>query len=210
MICHIDHITHAIDFKNEEKEIKKWNSLGFKEHVRLNTKIYSATHIALVKGLKSGYTDFIDRFFNLEIGLFSKQKPIAWDIMTGLSISEDPNSPINKFVNLYGEGVQHVAYNVDLNTDMNELYKKLKETHDLLTPVLNYKDASGAGLKQIFTRPKKPWGSFEEYAQRIPGPNGNPFDGFDVDNIENLYKEYDDYSKYLNSENKINVNFGNK
>lgn len=185
MICHIDHITHAINFKNEEKEIKKWNLLGFKEHVRLNTKIYPATHIALVKGLKT----------NSDSG-------VAWDIMTGLSISEDLNSPINKFVNLYGEGVQHVAYNVDLNTDMNELYKKLKETYDLLTPVLTYKDTNGAGLKQIFTRPKKPWGSFEEYAQRIPGPNGNPFDGFDVDNIENLYKEYDDYSKYLNSENK--------
>lgn len=176
----LDHITHAISFKNEKTEIAKWNLLGFEEYVRVNTLSYPATHIALKTTNKWHGGEFI---------------------ITGLSISEDPDSPINKFIKYYGEGIQHIAYSFDESVAMEEFYEKIKKSHDLLTSILTYTDANGAKLQQIFTRPSQPYGQFMEFIKRTPGPKGQNFNGFDVRNIDDFYLEYDKHSKWL--ENKI-------
>jgi 4-hydroxyphenylpyruvate dioxygenase-like putative hemolysin len=178
MIKHIDHVTYAVKFENEKQEIKKWEALGLYEHVRLNTVVFPATHIALTSGI-------------------SENSKNSWDLMTGLSISEDYHSPVNEFIRRYGEGAQHIAYNVSSKTDINGLYWELNTKFDLMTKVLNYSDDNGAKLNQIFVKPSKPYGTFIEFVQRLPGKNEKPYDGFDVENIENLYCEYDLYSKWL-------------
>lgn len=188
MLHHIDHITYATKAENEKSEIEKWRILGLYEHVRLNTVIFPATHIALTK--TTPHSIVIDG---------PKESTIPWDIMTGLSISDDPNSPVNKFIKYYGEGVQHIAYGVLGHINMDDFYKNLQNSEKLLTPVLTYHDSNGATLQQIFTAPKKPYGPFKEYVKRTSGRDGNLFNGFDVQNIENLYGAYDTYSKWLES-----------
>lgn len=174
MIKHIDHITYAISAHNEKREISNWKFL--KELVRLNTIKYPAIHIALTSAVNS------------------------WEIMTGLSVSEDSKSPINEFIKRYGEGVQHIAYSVDPNVDMEEFCNNLPNTWDFMTPVLSYSDNNGAKLKQIFTKPSKPFGTFKELVQRLPNENGQPFNGFDIENIDELYRFYDDYSIWLDQQ----------
>uniref|UniRef100_A0A0C1R1W1 VOC domain-containing protein n=1 Tax=Tolypothrix bouteillei VB521301 TaxID=1479485 RepID=A0A0C1R1W1_9CYAN len=105
-IRHIDHITYIASVEDEHRFLTKWNLLGFNEHMRLKTVRFPATHIALVSGISAEY---------------------PWATMTGLSVSEDPNSPINKFINLYGEGIQHTAYNIDPEADMEELHHQMEE-----------------------------------------------------------------------------------
>ena len=179
MIKHIDHITYAVKFENEKQEIKKWETLGLHEHVRLNTVIFPATHIALTSGVPKNNDE------------------VSWNLMTGLSISEDFNSPINEFIRRYGEGAQHIAYNISPETDISQFYWKLHDKFNLMTAILSYSDNNNARLNQIFVNPKKPFGPFIEFVQRLPGENGNLYDGFDVSNIENLYREYDYYSRWL-------------
>jgi 4-hydroxyphenylpyruvate dioxygenase-like putative hemolysin len=181
MIKHIDHVTYAIKFENEKQEISKWETLGLYEHVRLNTLIFPATHIALTSNLDN---------------LVSSDE-ISWNLMTGLSISVVYDSPVNEFIRRYGEGIQHIAYNISSKTDIDGLFWELNKKFDLMTPILNYSDDNGAKLNQIFVKPSKPYGAFIEFVQRLPGENGKPYDGFDVENIENLYSEYDTYSKWL-------------
>ena len=96
-IRHIDHVTYVAALDNEEAFINRWRALGFHEHVRLDCERFPATHIALVSGNTAEF---------------------PWATMTGLSISEDPASPINEFVRRHGENVQHVAYNIDPEVDM--------------------------------------------------------------------------------------------
>lgn len=173
----IDHVTHAVRFENERAFIQKWLSREFQETMRFQTTLYPATHIALMRvapGQRGGR------------------------IMVGLSISDDPQSPVNRFIELYGEGPQHTAYDIHPGVDFNEMYKMMiARGQKFMTPVLTYGDAGGSRLNQAFTAPTKPYGRFTEYIQRLPDKEGRIFDSFDVGNIEDLYALYDDYSKFL-------------
>jgi 4-hydroxyphenylpyruvate dioxygenase-like putative hemolysin len=176
-IRHIDHITYVASFANEKAFIQRWSSLGFHEHVRLHCTRWPATHIALVSGMTSEY---------------------PWATMTGLSVSEDPKSPVNQFVKRYGESIQHTAYNIDPEVDIESLHIEMKKLGwNFMTPVLTYKDGAGAKLKQMFVAPQVPYGVFVEFVQRLPGPDGAAYDGFDTMNIDDLYQCYADYSKSI-------------
>ncbi len=176
-IRHIDHITYAGKTRNEKGFIERWQLMGFSELVRLHTRRYPATHIALTSGKSSDF---------------------PWETMTGLSVSEDPGSPINEFIIRYGEGVQHVAYNIHPEADMEELYQELKKRKwQFMTSVLTHKDDHGARLCQLFTAPQVPAGTFVELIQRLPGPHGEIFNGFDIVNIDDLYEAYSQYSAWL-------------
>src|SRR5262245_20391914 len=151
-IRHIDHVTYAGARENEAAFLKSWSMLGFRELVRLSTVRSPATHIALVSGMTEGQ---------------------PWATMTGLSISEDPRSPINEYVRRYGEGIQHVAYNIDPEVDLEELYVAMQRIGwNFMTPVLHYVDSAGAKLRQMFSAPAVPYGPFVEFAQRFPGADG--------------------------------------
>jgi len=176
-VRHIDHVTYVAAWENEKAFIATWAKLGFSEHVRVFTHKHPATHIALVSGTSPEY---------------------PWATMTGLSVSEDPNSAINEYVRRYGAGVQHVAYNIDPHFDMEQVHVEMKETGwHFMTPVLTYQDGNGARLRQFFAAPAAPFGPFVEFVQRLSGPNGKAFDGFDSMNIEELYDHYTDYSRSL-------------
>lgn len=178
-IRHIDHVTYVAKVENERQFISQWESLGFREHVRLNTPRWPATHIALVSGATAEY---------------------PWATMTGLSVSTDPKNPVNEFIKRYGEGIQHTAYNIDPEVEMEELHANMKNLGWVfMTPVLTYKDNRGARLKQMFAAPQAPFGPFVEFIQRLPGEDGQPFDGFDNMNIDDLYDLYNEWSlKLLN------------
>lgn len=176
-IKHIDHVTYVCASADESSFTARWAMLGFREHVRVQTSRYPATHIALVSGLAPEY---------------------PWATMTGLSISPDRESPINQFVRRYGAGQQHSAYNIDRCEDMDELYRRLVASGwNFMTGVLTYRAESGAGLRQLFTAPDVPYGPFVELVQRLPGPSGQAYDGFDPSNIDDLYQAYADYSAHL-------------
>ncbi|MDC0710378.1 hypothetical protein POL68_18015 [Stigmatella sp. ncwal1] len=176
-IQHIDHITYVAAAEDEHNFITRWGLLGFKEYVRVHTPRYPAAHIALASGDDPNF---------------------PWAMMTGLSVSDDPKSPINLFVQRYGAGPQHVAYNIGPGEDMEELHRKLVAAGwRFMTGVLTYRDNTGAGIRQMFVAPQVPYGPFSELVQRIHGPSGQPFDGFDTTNIDNLYEAYVDYSAHL-------------
>ncbi|MCE9579643.1 MAG: hypothetical protein K8W52_41375 [Deltaproteobacteria bacterium] len=177
-IRHIDHVTYAGRLTNEQPFIAGWAQLGFHTHVRLETRRFPATHIALTNGATEG---------------------APWGIMTGLSVSASERSPINEFVRRYGEGIQHVAYSVDPRVDLDDVRRALEARGvAFMTPVLTYADdRTGAGLRQTFTAPAHAFGTFVEYVQRLPGRDGQPFDGFDIENIDGLYGHYAEYSAWL-------------
>ncbi|MCP5468395.1 MAG: hypothetical protein H7A32_03915 [Deltaproteobacteria bacterium] len=179
-IQHIDHITFVDNYKNEQTFIERWKMLGFSELSRWHTDDFPAIHIALTSGQTPSF---------------------PWATMTGLSVSQDPHSSINEFIHRYGPGMQHVAYNIDPESDMEILQEELKKLGwNFMTPVLTYKDHVGSRLRQTFTAPTSPHGTFIELVQRIPGPDGSPYAGFDTQNIDDLYRAYYDYSIWL--ENK--------
>lgn len=176
-IRHIDHVTYVSAHESEERFLNQWKIFGFEELVRLQTHKYPASHIALVSGKTAEY---------------------PWETMTGLSVSPDPESPVNEFVRRYGEGMQHIAYNIHPEADMDALHIELKGMGwEFMTPVLTYKDGSGARLRQMFVAPQSPYGTFVELVQRLLGPEGAAYNGFDVQNIEDLYRAYDEYSQWL-------------
>jgi hypothetical protein len=176
-IRHVDHVTYVAPWEHEAAVIAQWRMLGFHEHVRLHTRRYPATHIALVSGESSEY---------------------PWATMTGISLSDDAGSPINTFLRRYGAGIQHSAYNVDPEVDMEDLHAQMHAAGwTFMTGVLTYRDDAGARLRQMFVAPAVPYGPFTEIVQRLTGPCGAAFDGFDVANIEGLYEQYADYSAWL-------------
>jgi len=176
-VRHIDHITYVDSLGREKEFIATWARLGFHEHVRVFTQRHPASHIALVAGSSPEY---------------------PWATMTGLSISEDENSPINESVRRYGPGVQHVAYNIDPRVEMAEVHERMtKHGWNFMTNVLTYQDDNKARLRQMFVAPSTPYGTFVEFIQRLPGSEGKAYDGFDINNIDGLYDHYIDYSKFL-------------
>jgi 4-hydroxyphenylpyruvate dioxygenase-like putative hemolysin len=181
-IRHIDHVTYVSAFESETRFLNQWKIFGFDELVRLQTLRFPASHIALVSG---------------------KTEEYPWETMTGLSVSEDPESPVNEFVRRYGEGVQHVAYNIHPQADMEALHRELvAQGWSFMTPVLTYKEGSGARLRQMFVAPQAPYGPFVELVQRLLGPEGAAYNGFDVQNIDDLYQYYADYSRWLEGQGR--------
>jgi 4-hydroxyphenylpyruvate dioxygenase-like putative hemolysin len=173
----IDHVTYVTGPGNEAAFIASWNALGFRERNRLHTKRYPAAHIVLAD--EGSGTD-------------------PWQTMTGLSVSSDPQSPVNEFVNRYGTGVQHVAYIIRADVDMDDLYVSLKNRGwNFLTQPLSYIDANQAKMRQIFVAPTVPYGPFVELVQRLPGVDGKTYDDFDVSNIDSLYAAYDEFSRQM-------------
>jgi 4-hydroxyphenylpyruvate dioxygenase-like putative hemolysin len=176
-VRHIDHVTYVSAWDQERTFLATWSRLGFTEHVRLHSYRHPATHIALISGVSEDY---------------------PWATMTGLSVSEDPQSAINEFVRRYGAAAQHIAYNIDPHFDMERVHRQMKESGwNFMTPVLTYEDKAGARLRQFFTAPTIPFGPFMEFVQRLAGPDGRAFDGFDSMNIDGLYDHYEDYSRSL-------------
>jgi len=178
-VRHIDHVTYVAAAENERAFCETWGKLGFSEHVRVHTERHPAAHIALVSGMSPEY---------------------PWATMTGLSVTGEEGSAINEFVRRYGEGVQHVAYNIDPRAEMDEVYEGMRAGGwNFMTPVLTYEDGNGSRLRQMFVAPTLPYGPFVEFIQRLEGEDGKAFDGFDIDNIDGLYDEYIKYSKHLES-----------
>ncbi|MCB2210928.1 hypothetical protein KQI52_02315 [bacterium] len=176
-IRHIDHVTYVAANEDEKRFCDTWNHLGFHETVRLRTVRYPATHIALTSGKIEGF---------------------PWLTMTGLSVSEDPSSPINEFVRRYGAGIQHVAYNVDPEFDVHQVFDMLKKDGwDFMTPVLSYQDENEGHLHQFFAKPAAPFGTFVEFTQRLEGKTGEVFGGFNTDVIDDLYDHYRDVSLHM-------------
>ena len=161
---------------SEREFIARWASLGFAEVVRLSTVRFPASHIALAADGWGG----------------------AARVMTGLSVSDDPASPINEFVTRYGAGLQHVAYRVAVDVDFDELSGCLRTMGtELMTEPLRYVDDGGAELTQMFTRPALPYGPFIELIQRRPGMTGTNENDFSVASIDDLYEQYADVSRFL-------------
>lgn len=122
----IDHCTYVDAADNESDFIRRWAALGFSEVVRLRTRRFPASHIALTTAVTT---------------LSSPR------VMTGLSVSDDPSSPINEFVRRYGAGLQHVAYRVAIDVDFDDLSGWLEATGlQLMTAPLRYVGDGGAEL----------------------------------------------------------------
>jgi hypothetical protein len=77
------------------------------------------------------------------------------------------------------------------NVDIDTLYREMSNEWGLrfMTPLLSYKDDSGASLYQWFTRPVGSF--FIEFIQRNPSKKGEPYDGFNPDTIDDLYEAID-------------------
>lgn len=184
-IRRIDHVTYVTAAENESAFIASWQALGFQELNRLHTERYPAAHIVLAA---------------------EPTAADAWTTMTGLSVSPDPKSPINEFVRRYGTGVQHVAYAIHTDVDMEAMYELMQASGwRFITPLLDYTDANEARLRQTFVAPTLPYGPFVEFVQRLPGKNGQVFENFEVDNIDDLYAGYDAYSQRLLKQSRPNA-----
>ncbi len=172
----IDHCTYVEGPGAEREFIARWASLGFAEVMRLSTVRFPASHLALAADGWGG----------------------AARVMTGLSVSDDPASPINEFMTRYGAGLQHVAYRVAVDVDFDELSGCLRTMGtELMTEPLRYVDDGGAELTQMFTRPALPYGPFIELIQRRPGMTGTNENDFSVASIDDLYEQYADVSRFL-------------
>lgn len=77
-----------------------------------------------------------------------------------------------------------MAYNIGPGEDMEELHRKWVSCGwRFMTGVLTYRDSTGAGIRQMLVASQVPYGPFSELVQRIHGPSGQPFDGFDTTNL---------------------------
>lgn len=172
-----DHLTFITPWEHTEAFLKHWKAEGFEFHGEWNTKRYPARHLALIRGAKPGH---------------------PWADMVGLSVSKEPNSPIERSLAAYEPAefsithtLQHVALHVRSDADMHQVRAQLAEAGvPWMTEVLSYQDPNGAELHQLFTAPN-PRGFFVEFAQRKPNADGEPYGGFDPDIIDDLYEALD-------------------
>lgn len=173
----IDHLTFITPWQHTDRFLEHWKSKGFKFHGEWNTRRYPARHLALIRGGREGH---------------------PWEDMVGLSVSDQPASPIDRSlanVQLDERAVthtlQHVALHVDKDADMHAVHQQLSESSvPWMTDVLTYHDPNGAELNQMFTQPTAQ-GFFVEFAQRKPSADGQPYGGFDPDIIDDLYQALD-------------------
>ena len=172
VVTKLDHATFVCRPTELEAFTSFWGERGFRLQGEWQTRRHPARHIAYVRGATPGY---------------------PWEEMIGVSVSDEPDSPINRFLSDEPSGpggvrleLQHVAMNVAESADIDELRGEL-EAHGLsfMTPVLRYDDDNGAGLRQLFTSTDGRF--FVEFVQRITGRSGEPFGGFDPGIIDDLY-----------------------
>lgn len=183
LVCE-DHITFVVSPEKREAFQGFWKERGFEPHptAQYTTVRYPAKHIVLT----------LDPNAN---GPCEK--------MIGLSMSSDIDSPITRCLKLCGEWrmdgkdltpgrLQHIAYAVDSNLDINEVCENLGlEGVKFMTPVLSWTDKVTRGeLKQAFVACKVPWGPFIEIIQRR-----GDFRNFSREQIDKLYQHYDTYSR---------------
>lgn len=135
---------------------------------------------------------------------------VACQDMIGLSVSDDPRSPINHALRLHGGWrvdergefavgrLQHVALAVRPGFAIEDVRGQLEALGvRFMTPVLTFADGNGSGafLQQTFVACQVPYGPFVEIVKRGEGPNGEVFQGFNADQIDELYRHYDAYSR---------------
>jgi methylmalonyl-CoA/ethylmalonyl-CoA epimerase len=105
--------------------------------------------------------------------------PIVIVLVQGTS----PASQVSRFVERYGQGVQHVALEV---RDIGELVRKLSERGLCFgTSVVE-----SAGVRQTFTRRNQQTGLMLELIER------GDFHGFSDQNVTNLFRELEDNDEF--------------
>lgn len=186
----IDHATFVALYTSRDAFIAHWERLGLQALAPILTERYPAEHIALIESAK----------------------PYAsCESMIGLSVSRDPRSPINEFVERHAMGarktsmpgsLQHVAVNLDPTVDMEAFVAHLEQKNiAFMTPLLRTIQDSRTELKQIFTASNLPYGWFVELIQRKNLPqlpaNAPEEELFNYKQIDNLYAHYDRHSKTL-------------
>lgn len=181
LIGEIDHVNYAVEARNERAFIETWNNLGFLELSRVHTQKYDGTHIALGSG---------------------RGKRLHWSLMNGLAVSENPASPINRFIERNGAGVLYTAYSVNPEADMDEMYERMRAWGwKLMTPVLTYEDSNGPRLREIYICPAKPYGPFIGFVQRLPGQFGVAFEAWDILMLDSLFDHYVETSENMQERN---------
>jgi hypothetical protein len=189
-----DHIAYVVRREDFPDFTRYWESLGYTQLPALTTTSYPAQHIGFMRQ-GEGHSPMI-----------------------ASSVSDDPESPINKFLQLYGShhvdgsgsiapgSVQHIAYQIDTSvTTIEAVYGELVGQGVLfMTPGLAYEDGAGGRLKQLFCSCNVPWGPFVELVERTQLPveiidptAGTRRQGFAAEQIDTLYGYYDEYSRDL-------------
>ena len=178
-----DHVTYVTRYAYKEAFLAHWHRQGLKLTPPIITQEFPAEHIAMVE--QPGETQ-------------------SCELMIGLSVSQDPESPINKLCDLvsdhvWSQGVlQHIAYSIDPSARMDQVRAELVgQGVTFMTPIFEYKEPSGAALRQMFVACLVPFGPFIEIVQRTAGTDGIPFQGFNGSQIDNLYRAYKAYSLEL-------------
>jgi hypothetical protein len=185
-----DHVTFVAAAVDEGAFRAYWIARGLRAMQPIVAQRYPARHIAM------------------------SETPEATEVcenMIGLSVSDDPRSPVNRLVEIYGGHridergrvavgrVQHIAFAVENDCEMAEVRATLEsQSVRFMTPILTFHDSdTGAYLEQMFVACLVPYGPFVEIIKRGTGRNGEPFQGFNADQIDTLYEHYDAYSRKL-------------
>lgn len=175
LVIQIDHTMYAAAAKDEKSFVDSWGKLGFRTHSRISTQKHKVNHIALISG---------------------KGESLPWAAMTCLAVSNDPDSPVNRFLRQNGAGVLYVAYAVNPEADMDELHERMKAWGwRLMTPVLTYEDSKGPRLRFLFVAPSNPYGPFIGFVQRPSDADGKVFEELDVLLLDTLYDHYESQGK---------------
>jgi len=94
-----------------------------------------------------------------------------------------PGSQVEKYINKYGTGVQHMAFRVD---DLENVSRQLESRGvQFSTSILQ-----AAGLKQIFTKRDPNTGMMHEFIERTNQTN------FDEKNINQLFEQLEEAGEY--------------
>jgi methylmalonyl-CoA/ethylmalonyl-CoA epimerase len=121
-------------------------------------------------------------------GKFSGMKSAELNVANGFSIvlvqGTEPESQVCRYIEEYGPGVQHLAFEVE---NVEEFSEKLKQQGVAFSTTTLY----GRDLIQIFTKRDKNSGMMLEFIQRDGGCGG-----FEEQNIEQLFKQLEESGAY--------------
>lgn len=185
-----DHIAYVVSTADFPEFAAYWQARGYIQLPALETIQFPAQHIGFI------------------------QPDLPNQPMVATSVSHDPESPINRFIKLYGGhridvdgvivpgNVQHIAYQIDTSvTSIEAVQRELAgQGIQFMTPLLTHRDGqSGGVIRQIFCACRVPWGPFIELVERTQLPiavtEGNSVrQGFDADQIDKLYQYYHTWS----------------
>ena len=166
----VSHCNFVTESPCSKASLEHWCDLGFHKQGEWNTERFPARHISLTRGRAEG---------------------VPWDELVGLTIRDDdaPQAiPISQRVQPHE--LQHISLSIDPRADM-EVIRAALERHGVrfMTPVLTDHDPAGAGLRRMFTATQGRF--FVEFAQQVPGEDGQHFDGLCAETIEDLYQALD-------------------